>query len=39
MDAHNYPEEMDFELDRPQVQLLAAYILALQDENYEPAIQ
>ncbi len=30
-DAHNYPEEMDFDLDSPQVDDLAAYILALRD--------
>ena len=38
-DAHNYPEVMDFDLDAPQVDDLAAYILTLRDENYKPPIQ
>ncbi len=32
-DAHNYPEEMDFDLDSPQADDLAAYILALQGDD------
>ncbi|GAA0284942.1 hypothetical protein GCM10009127_28270 [Alteraurantiacibacter aestuarii] len=38
-DAHNYPEEMDFDLDVPQVEELVAYMLTLQSPDYEPAIQ
>lgn len=38
-DAHNYPEEMDFDLDMPQVEELAAYMLTLRQEGYEPPIQ
>lgn len=33
-DAHNYPEEMDFDLDPPQVEALVDYLLTLEDENY-----
>lgn len=35
-DAHNYPEEMDFDLDPAQVDMLVAYMLRLQDEAYRP---
>lgn len=38
VDAHNYPEEMDFDLDRPQVDDLVAYMMTLQREGYEPPI-
>ena len=34
-DAHNYPEEMDFDLDPPQVQQIADYILTLRSEGYK----
>ena len=37
-DAHNYPEEMDFDLGAPQVEALVEYMLTLQDENYRPTI-
>lgn len=37
-DAHNYPEEMDFDLDKPQVEDLAAYMLTLRDKDYEKPI-
>jgi len=30
LDAHNYPEAMDFELDRAQAEALARYILGLR---------
>jgi hypothetical protein len=36
VDAHNYPEEMDFDLDAPQVEDLVAYMLGLRREGYEP---
>ena len=39
VDAHNYPEEMDFDLDAPQVEDLVAYMLSLRLEGYEPPIQ
>jgi hypothetical protein len=39
VDAHNYPEEMDFDLDRPQVDDLVTYMMTLQREGYEPPIQ
>jgi mono/diheme cytochrome c family protein len=38
VDAHNYPEEMDFDLDAPQVDDLVAYMLSLRDDDYEPPI-
>lgn len=37
-DAHNYPEEMDFDLDPPQVDALVDYMLTLQVEDYRPTI-
>ncbi|QIG54166.1 cytochrome c [Altererythrobacter sp. BO-6] len=33
-DAHNYPEVMDFDLDPPQVEDIADYILTLRGEDY-----
>lgn len=39
VDAHNYPEEMDFDLDVPQVSDLVGYMLGLRREGYEPPIQ
>lgn len=36
--AHNYPEEMDFDLDPAQADDLAAYIVTLQHDGYKPAI-
>lgn len=39
VDAHNYPEEMDFDLDAPQVERLVDYMLTLQDAEYRPPIQ
>lgn len=35
-DAHNYPEMMDFDLDPPQVEQIADYILTLRSEGYLP---
>ena len=36
--AHNYPVEMDFYLDAKKVDALVAYMLTLQDPNYERPI-
>ena len=36
VDAHNYPLEMDFDLDESQSRVLAQYILTLRDPNYRP---
>ena len=33
-DAHNYPEQMEFDLDPPEVELLVDYILTLRDPNW-----
>ena len=33
-DAHNYPEMMDFDLDPPQVEDIADYILTLRSDDY-----
>lgn len=38
-DAHNYPREMQFELGPHEVDQLVAYMLTLQDPDYEPPIQ
>lgn len=37
-DAHNYPEAMQFKLDRGQVRDLSAYIVTLKRSGYKPAI-
>jgi mono/diheme cytochrome c family protein len=37
-DAHNYPEEMEFYLDGPEVDRLVEHMLTLRDPNYDPAI-
>ncbi len=37
-DAHNYPEEMEFYLEGPEVDALVVYMLTLRDPNYRPAI-
>ena len=34
-DAHNYPEEMDFDLDPDQVDLIAGYMLTLRSPDYQ----
>ena len=36
--AHNYPDEMKFTLERRNVDDLAAYMLTLRDPNFRPAI-
>lgn len=38
IDAHNYPEEMDFELNRPQIEELVTYMMSLKRSGYEPPI-
>ncbi|KPP85833.1 hypothetical protein SAMN04515621_2230 [Erythrobacter sp. HL-111] len=35
-DAHNYPEVMDFDLTRPQVDQIAAYMVTLRRDDYRP---
>lgn len=35
-DAHNYPEEMEFYLEPPEVENLVHYMLTLRDESYRP---
>jgi len=35
-DAHNYPEDMDFDLNSARVKDLTDYILTLRDKNYKP---
>jgi mono/diheme cytochrome c family protein len=35
-DAHNYPEDMDFDLTAEQVDQIAAYIVTLRREDYQP---
>ena len=37
IDAHNYPELMEFELSEPEAREVAAYMVTLQSEDYEPA--
>ena len=37
-DAHNYPEEMEFYLEGPEVDALVDYMLTLRDPAYRPAI-
>ncbi len=37
MDAHNYPEEMDFDLEPTQVDQVARYLITLRREDYVPA--
>ena len=36
--AHNYPAEMKFNLERRQADELVAYMLTLRDPNYRPGI-
>ena len=36
MNAHNYPEVMDFDLTRPQVDQIAAYMVTLRRDDYRP---
>ena len=36
-DAHNYPNEMQFELEPGKVEDLVAYMLTLKDPYYRPS--
>ena len=36
MDAHNYPEVMDFDLTRAQVDQIADYMITLRRDDYRP---
>ena len=35
-EAHNYPEQMDFTLTRPQIDQIAAYMVTLRNAGYVP---
>lgn len=35
-EAHNYPQEMDFTLTRPQIDQIAHYMVTLRDAGYVP---
>ena len=35
-DAHNYPEMMDFDLDRARAEEIANYMLTLRSSDYRP---
>jgi len=35
-DAHNYPEQMDFTLTRPQIDQIAGYMVTLRHAGYVP---
>ena len=35
-DAHNYPEQMDFDLSREQAQQIADYMITLRRADYVP---
>lgn len=35
-EAHNYPEQMDFTLTRPQINQIAAYMVTLRKAGYVP---
>ena len=37
-DAHNYPDAMQFRIERSQVRDLSAYIVTLKKSGYKPAI-
>ena len=37
-DAHNYPAEMEFYLEGPEVDALVAYMHTLREESYRPSI-
>lgn len=34
--AHNYPTEMDFQLNKQEVELIVTHMLALKDPQYKP---
>ena len=35
-DAHNYPEMMDFDLNRARAEEIVAYMLAMRSDDYKP---
>ena len=35
-EAHNYPEDMDFTLTRPQIDQIARYMVSLRNAGYVP---
>lgn len=37
IDAHNYPELMDFELSKDEARAVADYMVTLQGKHYRPA--
>lgn len=37
VEAHNYPELMDFELSKDEAGEVARYLISLQDDGFEPA--
>ncbi|MDJ0978533.1 MAG: hypothetical protein QNI87_08340 [Erythrobacter sp.] len=37
IDAHNYPELMEFELTREEAEKVSRYMVSLQREDYKPA--
>ena len=38
IDAHNYPDAMDFELGQEETEALTDYILTLKRDNYKPVM-
>ncbi len=38
-DSHNYPGQMDFEIESKRIDQLAAYMLTLKSSDYRPPIQ
>ena len=38
-ESHNYPEQMDFEIDAKQIENLTDYMLTLKSQDYRPPIQ
>lgn len=39
LEAHNYPEQMDFYLEEDEVEMLIDYMLTLQSDEYHPPYQ
>jgi len=38
-DSHNYPDAMNFTVERAQINDLAAYMITLKQPNYHPPTQ
>ncbi|MBH5323309.1 cytochrome c family protein [Aurantiacibacter sediminis] len=36
IEAHNYPEQMDFYLEQDEAEMLVVYMLTLQSEDFHP---